>query len=108
MGVITVLCAGSSVYSIIKGPYYDIKGVAPIIFSLINILAVCFFIFIFSRRMVHLVIEDEIPVYSMPMKSYAKGLKGFFKALFSWSVLPVYGFTLISIVIIGICTFISK
>lgn len=52
--------------------------------------------------------EDKPEVYSMPMKSYAKGLKGFFKALFSWSVLPVYGFTLISIIIIGICTFFIK
>lgn len=42
--------------------------------------------------------EDKTEVYSMPMKSYAKGLKGFFKALFSWSVLPVYG--LLGIVLI--------
>lgn len=42
--------------------------------------------------------EDKTEVYSMPMKSYAKGLKGFFKALFSWSVLSVYG--LLGIVLI--------
>lgn len=45
-------------------------------------------------------------VYAMPMKSYAKGLKCFFKALFSWSVFPVYGLTLISIILI--CTFFTK
>lgn len=42
--------------------------------------------------------ESRPDVYEMPMKSYAKGLKGFFKALFSWSVLPVYG--LLGIVLI--------
>lgn len=50
--------------------------------------------------------ENRPNVYAMSMKSYAKGLKGFFKALFSWSVFPVYGLTLISIILI--CIFFTK
>lgn len=49
--------------------------------------------------------EDKPEVYTMPMKYYAKRLKGFFKALFSWSVFPVYGLTLVAILIIVFCTF---
>lgn len=43
--------------------------------------------------------ENRPDVYAMPMKSYAKELKGFFKALFSWSVFPVYGLSLFSIIL---------
>ena len=50
--------------------------------------------------------ENRPDVYAMSMKSYAKGLKGFFKALFSWSVLPVYGLSLFSIILI--CIFFTK
>lgn len=50
--------------------------------------------------------ENRPDVYAMPMKPYAKGLKGFFKALFSWSVFPVYGLTLISIILV--CIFFTK
>lgn len=46
--------------------------------------------------------ESRPDVYEMPMKSYAKGFKGVMKALFSWSVFPVYGFTLILIILIYI------
>ncbi len=42
--------------------------------------------------------ENKPKVYEMPMKSYAKGLKGFFKALRSWSVGFVYGMLLFVIV----------
>ncbi len=42
--------------------------------------------------------ENKPNVYEMPMKSYAKGLKGFFKALHSWSVGFVYGMLLFVIV----------
>lgn len=43
--------------------------------------------------------ENKSKVYEMPMKSYAKGVKGFLKALCSWSVGLVYGLLLITIVI---------
>lgn len=43
--------------------------------------------------------ENKPKVYEMPMKSYAKGLKGFFKALCSWSVGFVYGMLLFVIVV---------
>ena len=43
--------------------------------------------------------ENKPNVYEMPMKSYAKGMKGFLKALKSWSVGLVYGLLLITIVI---------
>ena len=36
--------------------------------------------------------ENSRPkVYEMPMKSYERGMKGFLKALQSWSVLVIYG-----------------
>lgn len=57
--VITIVCVSSSVFSVIKGPYYDIQGYVPVFFLLLNILAVCFFMFVFSRRMVELVIDSE-------------------------------------------------
>lgn len=38
--------------------------------------------------------ENKPAVYEMPMKSYAKGIKGFLKALSSWSVSLVYGILL--------------
>jgi len=57
--VIVLSCVTSSVFSIIKGPYYEIGGLVPVIFLAVNILSVCFFIFIFSRRMVCLVIASE-------------------------------------------------
>lgn len=43
--------------------------------------------------------ENKPKVYEMPMKSYANGMKGFLKALKSWSVGLVYGLLLITIVI---------
>lgn len=42
--------------------------------------------------------ENKPKVYEMPMKSYANGMKGFFKALRSWSVGFVYGMLLFVIV----------
>ena len=42
--------------------------------------------------------ENKPNVYEMPMKSYAKGVKGFLKALCSWSVGLVYGMLLFVIV----------
>lgn len=42
--------------------------------------------------------ENKPAVYEMPMKSYAKGIKGFMKALSSWSVSLVYGMLLFVIV----------
>lgn len=49
--------------------------------------------------------ESKPNTYEMPMNSYAKGLKGFFKALFSWAAGPVYG--LIVIMVIGIWIFVK-
>lgn len=43
--------------------------------------------------------ESRLDVYEMPMKSYAKGFKGFRKALFSWSVFPVYGLLLVGLIL---------
>lgn len=42
--------------------------------------------------------ENKPAVYEMPMKSYSKGIKGFLKALSSWSVSLVYGMLLFVIV----------
>lgn len=42
--------------------------------------------------------ENKPKVYEMPMKSYAKGVKGFLKVLSSWSVSLVYGMLLFVIV----------
>lgn len=42
--------------------------------------------------------ENKPAVYEMPMKGYAKGFKGFLKALSSWSVSLVYGMLLFVIV----------
>lgn len=42
--------------------------------------------------------ENKPAVYEMPMKSYVKGVKGFLKALSSWSVSLVYGILLFVIV----------
>jgi hypothetical protein len=42
--------------------------------------------------------ENKPAVYEMPMKSYAKGIKGFLKSLSSWSVSLVYGILLFVIV----------
>lgn len=49
--------------------------------------------------------ENRPDVYAMPMKSYAKGLKGFFKALFSWSVFPIYGFLVVIITVLNFYNF---
>ena len=38
--------------------------------------------------------------YEMPMKSYEKGFRGFLKALISWSVVPIYGLLLLTIIAI--------
>lgn len=43
--------------------------------------------------------ETKLTVYDMPMKKYEKGLKGFFKALFSWSVGLFYGILIVVITI---------
>ncbi len=51
--------------------------------------------------------ENKPKVYEMPMKSYAKGLKGFLKALSSWSVGLVYGLLLL-IIIVSSCVFSYK
>jgi uncharacterized protein YxeA len=52
--------------------------------------------------------KDKKPnVYEMPMKSYAKGLKGFLKALSSWSVGLVYGLLLLIIIVFS-CVFSYK
>ena len=51
--------------------------------------------------------ENKPNVYEMPMKSYAKGLKGFLKALSSWSVGLVYGLLLL-IIIVSSCVFSYK
>ena len=45
--------------------------------------------------------ENKPNVYEMPMKSYAKGVKGFLKALCSWSVGLVYGILLLTAAIVG-------
>lgn len=42
--------------------------------------------------------KNKPVVYEMPMKNYAKGIKGFLKALSSWSVSLVYGMLLFVIV----------
>lgn len=46
--------------------------------------------------------ETKPNVYEMPMKDYAKGLCGFIKALFSWSVILVYG-VMATIIIFILC-----
>lgn len=51
--------------------------------------------------------ENKPKVYEMPMKSYAKGMKGFLKALRSWSVGLVYGLLLMTI-IVSFCIFSYK
>lgn len=43
--------------------------------------------------------ENRPDVYKMAMKSYAKGFRGFMKALFSWSVFPVYGLLLVGLIL---------
>lgn len=45
--------------------------------------------------------ENKPNVYEMPMTSYAKGVKGFLKALCSWSVGLVYGILLLTVAIVG-------
>lgn len=57
--IIVFACVSASLFSVIHGPIYDIEGIAPIIFLTINMLSVCFFIFVFSRRMVCLVVDSE-------------------------------------------------
>ena len=46
--------------------------------------------------------EQKPSVYEMPMKNYEKGFCGFMKALFSWSVILVYGI-MAAIIIVILC-----
>lgn len=43
--------------------------------------------------------ESRPNVYEMPMKSYAKGFRGFLQALVSWSVALVYGIIVIALIL---------
>ena len=44
--------------------------------------------------------ENKPAIYEMPMKKYVKGIKGFLKALRSWSVILIYGSLLVVIIIL--------
>ena len=44
--------------------------------------------------------ENRPKVYEMLMKSYEKGLIGFLKALISWSIAPIYGLLILTIITI--------
>lgn len=61
--LISISCVGSALYSIIKGPVYNIGGVYPVIFLTINIISVCTFLFIFSSRMIQQVIFSHTKLH---------------------------------------------
>lgn len=49
----------SSLYTVYHGPVYDIQGLPAYVFLGINMVTVCLFLFVFSRRMIVLVIDSE-------------------------------------------------
>ena len=104
---ITIVTALLAIFAAIKNPLFLVLCLVPIIL----------FCFLDARylqqehkfvEMYNSYIKDaesKPNTYEMPMKSYSKGLKGFFKALFSWAVVPVYG--LIAIMVVGIWLFVK-
>ncbi len=104
---ITIVTALLAIFAAIKNPLL-------LIICLVPIFLFCFLDAKYLQQehkfvqMYNSYIKDEESkpnTYEMPMKSYAKGLKGFFKALFSWAVVPVYG--LIAIMVVGIWLFVK-
>jgi len=57
--LIIIACVVSSIYTVAFGPIYKIDGYIPIIFLGINAFSVCLFLYIFSKRMIVLVIDSE-------------------------------------------------
>lgn len=57
--LIILSCALSSIFAVYHGPIYKIEGIAPIIFLFINISCVCFFLGIYSKYMIDIIIDDE-------------------------------------------------
>lgn len=56
---IILSCTLSSLYVVRHGSVYDVPGIPSYIFLGTNIVTVCLFLFVFSRRMIVLVMESE-------------------------------------------------